>query len=155
MFTKEELDKMNFVADDWKSDEKNGSVATRPSGKHMPLSNDMKQVYLRQKMSEYFVDRFDKNYNAVEARCMINIETFKALLNGKRPVKRRMLAKFCIGMKATLEEADEMMALQGHHLEKDNYRMDYILTEALKDRIDIQKYYDWGEEFHFDPDKWN
>ena len=45
MFTKEELDKMNFVADDWKSDEKNGSVATRPSGKHMPLSNDMKQVY--------------------------------------------------------------------------------------------------------------
>lgn len=154
MITREELDKMHFVADDWESVGQYEKISYRPTRGDMPPTDDEKQIYLRQKMADYFADRFDSNYDAVEARCIINIETFKSLINGRRRIKRRVLAKFCIGMKATLQEAEEMMALQGHRLDAKNYRLDYFLSEALKDRIDIQEYYDWGEEFGFDPDKW-
>ncbi len=156
MITKEEINKMTITSETWEPsiDREHGKTAGRLSRGDLPLSDDMKQVKLRLKMKEYFKQRLDNKYDVVWQKCCINQNTIKKIIgSGDRNVTRRVLAKFCIGIEATLEEADELMALQGHHLD-DSVKLDVILKDSLKDGIDIDEYYDRClNEYDFDPDK--
>ena len=156
MITKEKMNTLTFTSETWEPHIERGHEDTvfRLSKGDLPLSDDMKQVKLRLKMKDYFKQRLDNKYDTVWQKCCINQNTIKKIIgSGDRGVTRRVLAKFCIGIEATLEEADELMTLQGHHLD-DSVKLDVILMDSLKDGIDIDEYYDRClNEYDFDPDK--
>lgn len=96
---------------------------------------------LRKKLSDFFVQRLNCNYNMLEARCDIKRDTFQKVLRFKngRSITYELLAKFCVGVGVSQEEAKELFAMMGHNLSPLN-RADYILLCELNNHGDIVEF---------------
>jgi predicted Zn-dependent peptidase len=85
-------------------------------------------------------------YALVEEACSIPTDTVKRLITGKTRVTRPQLAKFCVGLKLSVEDADELFRMQGGCLNLSN-DFDYIIYHALEDRDKIDDFLDDVREY--------
>lgn len=86
-----------------------------------------------------------KAYEALEEKCQISVSTFKYALKGDKryTANRRFLYKFVVGLKLSLEEANELFELENGRL-NESCLEDLICMCALRDNDDI---YEFIEEF--------
>lgn len=86
-----------------------------------------------------------KAYELLEEKCQISVSAFKYVIGGKKgyTVNRRFLYKLVVGLKMSLEEADELFELEGGKLNENDLE-DSICKGALRDGDDI---YEFIEEF--------
>lgn len=82
-------------------------------------------------------------YSALGEDCLISVTTLKKVINGSDKVTRKFLYKFAVGLRMSLEEANEYFSLCGGQLHDDSLE-DYICKCALRDGDDI---YTFAEEF--------
>lgn len=78
------------------------------------------------------------DYGVVEKCCRIPTDTVKKTINGTCNITRRFLAKFCVGLKFEISEANELFRLYSGELNLSN-DFDFIVYHALdsKDEIDF------------------
>lgn len=154
MLTKEQVNKAKFKYETWEPYMDQQEAAGRLTKDQLPPSSESQQIELRDLFKKYFKERLEQRYRVLYAKCFITEPAFKRMMSSARyNITRCNIAKFCIGIGATVEEAEEMLKLQGHRMDIENCRLDAILEDSLKDRIDIDEYYRrCTEEYDFDPD---
>ena len=103
---------------------------------------------LRCKLSEYFCDKLNGDYNELLIRCDLKANTFQKILNfkGKNNITYKTLAKFAIGLGLTLEETKELFALRGFGLNEKN-KADYILICEIVNKGNLIDYADDMKEY--------
>ena len=103
---------------------------------------------LRCKLSEYFCDKLNGDYNELLIRCDLKANTFQKILNfkGKNNITYKTLAKFAIGLGLTLEETKELFALRGFALNEKN-KADYILICEIVNKGNLIDYADDMKEY--------
>jgi hypothetical protein len=80
-------------------------------------------------------------YTLVEKACDIPTYTIKRLITGRTRVTRTQLAKFCVGLKLPIEDADGLFLMQGGNLNLSN-DFDYVVYHALEDGDDVYSFID-------------
>ena len=78
-------------------------------------------------------------YLDIEEKCHIKMDTFKKIMCGQRKITRRLLYKFVVGFKMSLDEANEYFALCGGPLNPDYDVEDYICIKALEDKDSVRQ----------------
>ena len=140
------MENMSFESEEpvdlWAGADVSGSLMlTDAELADMPEDETHQVNELRMRLSEIFATRFDSSYAKLECACGISHSLFQKVLkfrNG-RNVTYNLLAKFCIGAKLSVEEAEELFLLMGHML-SDKNRSDYILKCELSRHSDIEEY---------------
>lgn len=84
------------------------------------------------------------DYSIIESLSAIPTDTMKKALNGKYKITRNFLAKFVVGLKLNIEEANELFELHSWGLSERN-SFDFIVIHALKTKDNI---YDFMEEVY-------
>lgn len=77
-------------------------------------------------------------YYQIEIKCQLGEDTFKKAMCGTRKITRKFLYKFTVGMKMTLEEANEFFELCGGPLTRTS-KEDYVCMNALRDKDSIEQ----------------
>ena len=113
----------------------------------LPESPEEKQIQLRKRLNSLIHEKLDGSSAKIEAACGVSYELVRKYMGGRRKVTRDTLAKLCVGMGVSVEEAQQLFQLQGHSLEPDINRFDAILVDVLKCSEDIRVFYDECEEF--------
>lgn len=145
LYDKESIASMDFEssepADLWKKEESSSYFLTAAEIAGMPEGNDKRIVDLRKKLSDYFAEKFGFNYSRLETDCDIKPDTFRRVISFRngRNITYTLLAKFCVGAKLTVDEAEEVFVMMGHQL-SDKNRSDYILKCELSKHCDIMEY---------------
>lgn len=145
LYDKESIASMDFEssepADLWERKESSSYYLTAAEIAGMPESDDKRIVDLRKKLSDYFAEKFGFNYSRLETDCDIKTNTFQKAIrfrNG-RNITYSLLAKFCVGAKLTVDEAEELFMMMGYQL-NDKNRSDYILKCEFSKHCDITEY---------------
>ncbi|MGN0433980.1 MAG: hypothetical protein ACI4EB_05535 [Bilifractor sp.] len=96
---------------------------------------------LRVRLDEYYYDRLGGKEAQLETKCQISSNLFHKYLRfkGGRNITYENLAKFCVGVSLTVEEADELFRYRGKRLDVENL-CDYILMCELENNGDIYEY---------------
>lgn len=84
-------------------------------------------------------------YERLEEQCQISVSTMKNTINGKIKPTRNFLYKFTVGLKMTLESANELFVLCGGPLSQE-CKADYICIKALG-KDDIYHFIDQFQEY--------
>ena len=113
----------------------------------LPDTKEKKQVQLRKRLNSLIHEKLDGSSAKIEAACGVSYELVRKYMSGGRKVTRETLAKLCVGMGLSVEEAQQLFQLQGHSLEPDINRLDAILVDVLKCGEDIHVFYEECEEF--------
>jgi hypothetical protein len=82
----------------------------------------------------------------VADRCDIPYNTYKKYIGLKRQITRVALAKFAVGLRLSLDDANKLFRLQGGELNETN-DFDYIIIHALMDKDDIQDFQDEVKQY--------
>lgn len=116
-----------------------------------PIDNN---AVLREQIKRFMWDksetyRFENkvksgDYIIIENLCSIPTDTMKKALNGKYKITRNFLAKFVVGLKLNMEEANELFELHSWRLSERN-SFDFIVIHALNTKDSI---YDFMEEVY-------
>ena len=80
-------------------------------------------------------------YTLVEKACDIPTDTIKRLITGRTRVTRTQLAKFCVGLKLPIEDADGLFLMLEGRLNLSN-DFDYVVYHALEDGDDVYSFID-------------
>ena len=125
----------------WAESEKASYMLTPAELAGMPESPGKQIERLRIRLSDYFAEKFDCNYSKLQCECDLNPETFRKVLSFRngRNVTYPFLAKFCVGARLTVEEAEELFLWMGHQLTEKNMS-DYIIMCVLDKHDDIMEY---------------
>lgn len=75
----------------------------------------------------------EQAYAYIDAHCHIAPPTMKKALQGNSRITRKMLYKYTVGMRMSLEQAQEYFELQGRHLSNDSDEEEMIAFNALRD----------------------
>ena len=96
---------------------------------------------LKRCLSEIFNIKLNNNYAKLEADCDIKRDTFQKVLRAKngRNITYKLLAKFCVGVRLSEQEARELFLLMGHELSNKN-RWDYVLICELNNGGDLLEF---------------
>ena len=96
---------------------------------------------LKRRLSEIFNIKLNNNYAKLEADCDIKRDTFQKVLRAKngRNITYKLLAKFCVGVRLSEQEARELFLLMGHELSNKN-RWDYVLICELNNGGDLLEF---------------
>lgn len=84
-----------------------------------------------------------KGYELIDEMCLIAVTTCKKTINGKIRATRTFLYKFAVGLKMSVEEANEFFECCGGTLSEDNPE-DLLCIRALEDGDSI---YDFCDEY--------
>lgn len=101
------------------------------------------------KAEEYRTENDDNgisDYNIIEKCCRIPNDTMKKALNGRYKLTRNFLAKFTVGLKLDIEEANELFRKHSGELNLTN-DFDYIVYHALKSKDNIDFFLDEVYEY--------
>ncbi len=124
-------------------DMKNGGASYRLTGKQLSgLPQDFEDMdILRVKLDTYYYDRLDGKEAKLEERCQITSDLFHKYLRvrGGRRITYENLAKFCVGARLSVKEADELFRYRGRRLDPEN-KSDYILMCELENGGDFSEY---------------
>ena len=113
----------------------------------LPDMPEKKQVQLRKRLNSLLFEKLDGNSARIESACGVSWELVRKYMSGTRKVTRDSLAKLCVGMRLTVEEAQQLFQLQGNSLEPDINLLDAIVVDVLKCGEDISVFYAECEEF--------
>lgn len=130
-------------ADFWENEQgESACMLTAADLAGMPEPEDKQITELRMLLSGLFEEKFGSSYAKLECECGISHSLFQKVLKHRngRSITYNLLAKFCVGAKLTVEEADEMFMLMGHTLNGQKNRSDYILLCELRNGSDITEY---------------
>lgn len=114
---------------------------TKAQMQSMPSGQDI--IALRCALSTLFEEKLSLNYTKLEIKCDINRDTFQKVLKfrGGRNVSYNLLAKFCVGVGLTVDEATELFSLMDYQLSRRNL-VDFILICNLENGGDVGEYLD-------------
>lgn len=117
-------------------------------GTVLPKSPKEKEIELRKKISDIVFGKWDGNYAQIEAKTGIYQDTITKFLRNKkgRGFTRANLAKFCVGLSTSIEEAEELFRLQGFTLDVENNLLDAIVVNCIMEREDIYTFFDMCNE---------
>lgn len=132
-------DGLHFPQDGGKS-YRLGPNAVLPSGKSENRNR------LRRELTTLVAEKFP-NRNRMEALCGVSYELVKKYINGSRPVTRESLAKLCVGMRLSVEQAQPLFQLEGHSLEPEVNLLDAVIVDALQCGDDIDVFADECEKY--------
>jgi len=79
--------------------------------------------------------------NFIERFCHIPCDTYKKAISGDYTLTRNFLAKFTVGLKLEIEQANELFRMHSGELNLTN-DFDYIVYHALKTKDDIDFFID-------------
>lgn len=85
-------------------------------------------------------------YDFLEGECRISVDTLKKSINGTLKISRTFLYKFAVGLRMSIEEANEYFCLCGGPLNA-QVREDFICIRALEDGDSIELFVQQFEEF--------
>lgn len=85
-------------------------------------------------------------YDALEELCQINATSIRKTISGTNKVTRKFLYKFTIGLRMSLDEANEYFALCGGELYEKN-KEDYICMRAIEDGDTIFEFIEQFEKY--------
>ena len=85
-------------------------------------------------------------YEKLEDLCQISETSLKKSCTGTQKITRLFLYKLSVGLKMSVEEANEYFALCGGVLKADNLE-DYICMRALEDKDDILHFIEQFNEY--------
>lgn len=85
-------------------------------------------------------------YDIVSNACDIPASSIKHMLNGRQRITRHQLGKFCVGLKLSIEEAQQLFKWQGRSLSVGEDAFDTVVYYALKDKDDIWDFIDEAAE---------
>ena len=85
-------------------------------------------------------------YDFLEGECHISVDTLKKSINGTLKITRSFLYKFVVGLRMSIEEANEYFTLCGGPLNP-QAREDFICIRALEDGDGIELFIQQFEEF--------
>lgn len=85
-------------------------------------------------------------YDKLEEECQISVTSIKQTISGRQKVTRNFLYKFTIGLRMSLDEANEYFALCGGELNLKN-REDFICYHALVDGDTIFEFIEQFERY--------
>ena len=80
-------------------------------------------------------------YLDIEEKCHISTDAFKKAMCGNRKITRKFLYKFTVGLKMSLEEANQYFELCGGPLNTKSIE-DYICKNALRDKDSVKQLID-------------
>lgn len=108
----------------------------------LPRTDSEKMTDLKIKMSDYV--RENGGYKNVYVKMNLNPDTLKKTLglSQNRGIKREMLAKFVIGLKLTLDQANELFELHSYALNPTTTRLDAVVVHCIVNRYDINEFFD-------------
>ena len=138
MVTSEELAAIKFV--EHKEVKCSAFVTDSELSRFSGNRNLSEMVY--QKVTKYAKENNIKNkYESMIDVCQISDTSLKKSCTGTQRITRTFLYKLAVGLKMSVEEADELFALCGGMLSRDNLE-DYICIKALEDKDDIMVFID-------------
>ena len=150
MITKEYIRKHDFKYDGilFRDNEENVSYRLHP-GDALPTVLAQNSTKLRKEFGKLFYDCFDGNFAKLQTRTGITEDAMRKYLRREkgRNISRMAVAKICVGIPLSLDEADNLFCLEGHSLEPENAILDAIVVDALKCGDDIKTFYETCEEF--------
>lgn len=85
-------------------------------------------------------------YDIVSNACDIPVSSIKHMLSGRQRITRHQLGKFCVGLKLSIEEAQQLFRWQGRSLSVGEDAFDTVVYYALKDEDDIWDFIDEAAE---------
>ena len=153
MISKTEFQKIKFLTHGIKEENYERELNRVPDGWRPTNSNDAE---LRENIRNIMWEKADKyrvtnnvemtDYNIIEKCCRIPSDTIKKAINGRYKMTRNFLAKFTIGLKLDMEEAN---ALFGEHSGELNLTndFDYIVYHAIKSKDNIDVFLDEVYEY--------
>lgn len=106
----------------------------------MPTSPDDNQAELRERIIEIFENVFEGNKTLVYNYCDIDRTNFGRYIKGTYGITKSNLVKFIIGANLSLDEAEELLILNGTPLCPDECRFDYIAYLAITDGDELDDF---------------
>lgn len=133
MVTKEELSARKFTK---KSDAKASAFVTAAEMRRFEGNRRLPDMVYN-KVTAYAKENNIKNkYESIIEICQISDTSLKRSCNGSQKITRTFLYKFTVGLKMSVEEANEYFMLCGGALSSDCLE-DYICIRALECKDDI------------------
>ena len=122
-------------------------------GDALPMALAQNPTELRKKFLILFQDHFDGNFANLEARTGITEDAMRKYLRGNlkekgRNISRMAIAKICVGIPLSVDEANKLFRLEGHSLEPESALLDAIVVDALKCGDDIGTFYATCDELN-------
>mgnify|MGYP000100956422 FL=1 len=153
MITKEYIRKHDFESDgiSFRDTEKDVSYRLH-QGDALPRALAQNSTKLRKEFVNLFYHHFDGNFTKLEALTGITEDAMRKYLRGNlkekgRNISRMAVAKICVGIPLSLEEANKLFRLEGHSLEPESALLDAIVVDALNCGDDIETFYETCSEF--------
>ena len=120
------------------------------------VPNNANSSELREKIRDIMYEKAERyrdtnkekisDYNFIEISCRIPNDSIKKAINGKYKITRNFLAKFTVGLKLEIEEANTLFREFSGELNLTN-DFDYIVYNALKTKDDIDFLINEVEEY--------
>lgn len=154
MITKDYIRTHDFASDGLSCHAATEKMSYRlQQGDPLPLTLAQNPTELRKKFLRLFQDHFDGNFANLEARTGITEYAMRKYLRGNlkengRNISRMAVAKICVGIPLSIDEADKLFRLEGHSLEPESALLDAIVVDALKCGDDIGTFYATCEELN-------
>lgn len=79
-------------------------------------------------------------FSYVGTKCALSESAVRSAVNGKRPITQEFLAFLCVGLKVSIEEAEEMFDLFGHPLTFGFNYFESVTMCAIRDRDEMEAY---------------
>jgi hypothetical protein len=70
----------------------------------------------------------------------IKQDTFRRWMKGTRNVSKKELVKFVVGLGVEIEITKKLFYLNGHPLNYEKNRLDFIVVCAIRDKDDIEQF---------------
>lgn len=144
MVTKEEMERFNFT--DIQTERKASYHVTAEEMKRFKINAQLNnRVY--DKITAYTKENNIKpKYEGLEERCQLTASALKKSCAGKIKITRNFLYKLTVGLKMSLDEANELFAICGGPLNEHSPE-DYVCINALRDKDDIYHFIDQLNEY--------
>ncbi len=153
MITKEYIRKHDFNSDGISFRDTAEDVSYRlHQGDALPMSLAQNSAKLRKEFINLFSSHFNGNFAKLEARTGITEDAMRKYIRGNlkekgRNISRMAIAKICVGIPLSLDEADNLFRLEGHSLEPESALLDAIVVDALNCGDNIETFYETCSEF--------
>ena len=144
MITKEYIRKHDFKSDGISFQDTEEDVSYRlHQGDALPMALAQNSTKLRKEFGNLFYDRFDGNFAKLQTRTGITEDAMRTYLRKEkgRNISRMAIAKICVGIPLSVDEADKLFRLEGHSLEPESALLDAIVVDALNCGDDIEAFY--------------
>lgn len=113
----------------------------------LPHSDEKKMQDLKVELDRIL---YSKNLSnaAFESRTNIKMNSFRKTLNGgeRRRIQRVTVAKFAVGLKLSLDAADELFALESQPLAPDKVLLDAVVVHCINEHHDIDEFFETCEQ---------